>query len=80
MQILHINQAHRTQTLYTSDESMRLDVRLGNETVRLTQSQMGELLGCSTDNVGQHLKTIYASEELSREATRKDFFPVRSCR
>ena len=56
---------------------MRLDVRLENETVWLTQSQMGELFGCSTDNVGQHLKNIYASEELSRKATTEDFSVVR---
>ena len=45
--------------VYQPNETMRLDVRLENETVWLTQSQMATLFGCSTDNVGLHLKNIY---------------------
>ena len=30
---------------------------------------MGELFGCSTDNIGFHLKNIYATNELSEKAT-----------
>jgi len=56
---------------------MRLDVRLENETVWLTQSQMGTLFGCTTRNVRLHLENIYSCGELVQEATRKDFFLVR---
>lgn len=35
--------------------SLRLDVRLKNETVWLSQRRMAALLGTSTDNVGRHL-------------------------
>ena len=62
---------------YQPDETIRLDVRLENETVWLTQSEMGVLFGCTTRNVRLHLNNIYGCGELSPEATRKDFFLVR---
>jgi len=63
--------------VYQPNETVRLDVRLENETVWLTQSQMATLFGCSTDNIGLHLKNVYAVGELSREATTEDFSVVR---
>ena len=63
--------------VYQPDETLRLDVRLENETVWLTQSQMGTLFGCTTRNVRLHLENIYAGGELAPESTRKDFFLVR---
>ena len=63
--------------VYQPNETIRLDVRLENETVWLTQSQMGELFGCTTRNVRLHLENIYSCGELSPKATRKDFFLVR---
>ena len=41
------------------------------------QAQMSMLFGCSTDNIGLHLRNIYAAGELSREATAEDFSVVR---
>ena len=63
--------------VYQPNETVRLDVRLENETVWLTQSQMATLFGCSADNIGLHLKNVYAVGELSREATTEDFSVVR---
>ena len=63
--------------VYQPNETVRLDVRLENETVWLTQSQMGELFGCTIRNVRLHLENIYACGELLQAATRKDFFLVR---
>ena len=63
--------------VYQPNETVRLDVRLENETVWLTQSQMGELFGCTTRNIRLHLENIYACGELLSGATRKDFFLVR---
>ena len=63
--------------VYQPNETVRLDVRLENETVWLTQSQMGELFGCTTRNVRMHLDNIYTCGELIPEGTRKDFFLVR---
>lgn len=63
--------------VYHPDETIRVEVRVGNETVWLSQSQMAELFGCSADNVGLHLKNVYASGELSKEATAEEFSAVR---
>ena len=52
-------------------------MRLENETVWPTQSQMGELFDPTTRNVRLHLENIYACGELLPEITRKDFFLVR---
>ena len=63
--------------VYQPNETIRLDVRLENETVWLTQAQMATLFGCSTDNIGLHLKNIYSVGELSKGATTEDFSVVR---
>ena len=63
--------------VYQPNETVRLDVRLENETVWLTQSQMGVLFGCTTRNIRLHIENIYSCGELTQEATRKDSFLVR---
>ena len=40
-----------------------------DETIWATQKAMAELFGCSTDNIGVHLKNIFQALELSKEAT-----------
>ena len=72
-----MNAGENQIVVYQPNETVRLDVRLENETVWLTQSQMATLFGCSTDNIGLHLKNVYAIGELSREATTEDFSVVR---
>ena len=54
-----------------------IDVRLEGETVWLSQRQMSVLFNTSSDNVGLHLKNIYAEGELLEEATTEDFSVVR---
>lgn len=48
-----------------------------DETFWLTQSGMAELFDCTPENIIQHLKNIYAEEELSLDATAKKFLVVR---
>ena len=72
-----MNTSENQIVVYQPDEAIRLDVRLDGETVWLTQKQMAILFGCSVDNVGLHLKNIYAMGELTREATAEDFSVVR---
>lgn len=55
----------------------QLKVRLEGETVWLSQIQMAELFGTSTDNVSLHLKNIYTDKELEESATTEDFSVVR---
>jgi prophage maintenance system killer protein len=54
-----------------------VQVRLEGETVWLTQTQMAELFGTTTDNISLHLKNVYASKELEEIATTEDFSVVR---
>ena len=63
--------------LYQPDNSIRLEVRMEEETVWLTQAQMALLFGCSQDNVGLHLKNLYAEGEIALEATTEEISVVR---
>ena len=63
--------------VYQPDEISRIDVRLGHDTVWLTQRQMAELFGCSSDNIGLHLRNIYSECELAESATAEDSSVVR---
>lgn len=53
----------------TEDGQSRIQLRPDGQTMWLSQREMAELFNVSTDNVGLHLKNIYADGELSREAT-----------
>lgn len=58
-------------------ENGPVQVRLEGETVWLTQAQMAELFGTSSDNISLHLKNIYKERELLEAATTEDFSVVR---
>ena len=60
----------------TEDGQTKLDVRLENETVWLTQKYMAELFQTSVPNITMHLKSIFEDQELLEEATIKDFLIV----
>ena len=72
-----MGEAKNEIVVYQPDVTIRIDVRLENETVWLIQSQKGLLFGCTTRNVRLHLENIYPCGEPTQEATRKDFFLVR---
>ncbi len=61
----------------TEDGRNRIEVRLENETVWLTQQLMAELFLTTKQNISLHLQNIYAEGELSREATVKESLTVR---
>ena len=62
-------------TLYqTEDGHTRVQVRLQDETVWLTQQQMAELFQTIKQNVGQHLKSLFAEGELVQDSVVKDSF------
>jgi hypothetical protein len=56
--------------------NIKIDVRLENETVWLTQKLMAELFQTTVPNINMHLKSIYEEEELAERATIKDFLIV----
>ncbi len=63
--------------VYQPNEVVRLDVRLENETVWLTQAQLCELFGVVKSNISYHLKGIFAANELDYEATVQKIRTVR---
>ncbi len=58
------------------DGAIKIDVRLENETVWLTQAEMARLFQITPQSITIHLKNIYEEGELSEEATCKDFLQV----
>ena len=63
--------------VYQPNETVRLDVRLENETVWLTQAQLCELFGVVKSNVSYHLKNIFGTNELDYRATVQKIRTVR---
>ena len=63
--------------LYQADESgPRLEVRLHDESVWLNLNQMAELFQVDKSGISRHLKNIFESGELAREATVANFATV----
>ena len=58
--------------LYQPDETIRLAVRLEDETVWLTQAQMAELFQTTKNNITLHIGNIYKEKELSQKSTSKE--------
>ncbi|SER87816.1 Fic/DOC family protein [Vreelandella subterranea] len=64
--------------IFTSEDGQaHLEVTLEQETVWLSQAQMGSLFATTSENVLMHLQNIFKDEELSEQATTKDFLVVR---
>lgn len=55
--------------LYQPNESIKLEVRLEEENVWLTQNQIAELFGTEVPAISKHIRNIYQSEELNRTTT-----------
>ena len=53
-----------------------LDVWLEDETIWLTQKQMGLLFGCAPQNITYHLREIFKIGELDEASTCKEFLQV----
>ena len=55
--------------MYQPDETIRLEVRMGEDTVWLTQQQMADLFDKDRTVIGRHIRNIYKEEELERNIT-----------
>ncbi len=53
----------------TDDGETRLDVRMENDSVWLTQAQIAQLFGTEIPAISKHIRNIVQSGELEREAT-----------
>jgi hypothetical protein len=63
---------------YQSDDgAIRLETRLENDTLWLTQQQMSELFQTTQQNISLHIQNIYAEGELTDLATHKKSLWVR---
>ena len=58
--------------MYQPDETIRLEVRVENETVWLTQQQMADLFQSTKQNVSLHVKNIFREGELEEISVVKD--------
>ena len=59
--------------MYQPDETIRLEVRMGEETVWLTQQQMATLFQRDQSVIARHIRNIYKEEELDQEGTYAKF-------
>ena len=53
--------------LYQPDETIRLEVRMGDETVWLNTSQMATLFGREESNIRRHVINVFKEKELEKE-------------
>ena len=63
--------------LYQPDETVRLEVRLEDDTVWLTQAQMAELFQTTKNNITIHIGNVYKEKELLPQPTSKESLLVR---
>ncbi|MBR4432461.1 MAG: virulence RhuM family protein [Paludibacteraceae bacterium] len=76
---IQIRNATEDVVVYRSaDNAIQLDVQLAEETVWLTQLQMAMLFDATVPNISMHIRNIFKEEELTREATVKDFLIVQT--
>ena len=60
--------------LYASDDGkIRIETRMQDETVWLTQAQMGELFGKNKRTVSEHIRNIFAEGELQEDSVVREF-------
>ncbi|MCQ2330476.1 MAG: virulence RhuM family protein [Paludibacteraceae bacterium] len=64
--------------LYQPNELTKLEVRVENETVWLSQSQMTELFRATKQNISLHISNIYAEGELAPQSTVKEYLTVQT--
>ena len=57
----------------TQDGKTKIDVKIGNETVWLTQNQMVELFQSSKSNISEHISHIFEEGELDENSVVRDF-------
>lgn len=64
--------------LYQPDNTLKLDVRVEDETVWLTQAQMSELFQATKQNISLHISNIYKEGELETASTVKEYLTVQT--
>ena len=62
----------------SGDDKQSIEMRYEDENIWLTQKMMSVLYDVSVQNIGQHIKKIFADSELEKKATIKKFFIVQN--
>jgi hypothetical protein len=62
----------------TEDGQTKIDVRLEDETVWLSQFQMAELFQTTKQNISLHIKNIFDEGELQENSTVKEYLTVQT--
>ena len=65
----HTEPAENQIVVYQPNDTVRLETRYAHESIWLTQLKIAELFGVQKAAVSKHLKNIYSTGELVREAT-----------
>src|SRR5690606_8314146 len=60
------------------DGNIKIDVRLQEETVWLTQAQMGQLFGKDKRTISEHIGNIFTESELEKSSTVRKFRTVQT--
>lgn len=70
---------HGEIIIYQAEDGLaKIDVRVADESVWLTQQQMAELFQSSRSNIVEHIQHIYAEGELDEASTCRKFRQVRT--
>ena len=72
-----INNTNGDIIIYQTDDGLtKIDVKIQNETVWLSQQQMAVLYDTTKQNISSHIKNIFDEEELIEYSTVKEFLTV----
>jgi hypothetical protein len=64
--------------IYSSNDraNLKIDVRLEDDTVWLTQNQLKELFNATKQNISLHINNIFKEGELDEKSTVKEYLTV----
>ncbi len=72
------NTGNNEIVLYQPDETLKLDVQVGDDTVWLSQSQMVELFQTTKQNISLHINNIFKEGELNAISVVKEYLTTAS--
>ncbi len=72
------NTGNNEIVIYQPDETLKLDVQVGDDTVWLSQSQMVELFQTTKQNISLHINNIFKEGELNAISVVKEYLTTAS--
>lgn len=70
---------HHNIIMYTTEDGqVKIEVRLENENVWLTQNAMAELFDTTKQNISNHIQNVFDEGELKQEVTVKESLTVQN--